>query len=90
VELENSGVDNYPVKEDAQVRVVCHAAPGRRTSVKELAGEVLMDLYTFPGDATVSGIFPRGGRSAVSVDPDTRNVACWVLVRVDLLASLAS
>jgi hypothetical protein len=90
VDLENSGVGDYPVAERAQVRVTCHAAPGRRTSVKQLAGEVLMDLYTYGGDAAVAGIVPLGGRSAVTVDPDTQNVMCWVLVRVDLKASLAS
>lgn len=90
VELEASDVGDYPVTERAQVRVTAHAAPGRRTVVKELAGECLMALYSHTGSASVAGVVPLSGRSAVSVDPDTRNVMCWVLVRVDLLASLAS
>lgn len=89
VELEASNVDDYPVTERAQVRVTAHAAKGRRTAVKELAGDVLADLYTF-SSANVAGVVPLGGRSAVSTDPDTENVMCWVLVRVNLLASLAS
>jgi hypothetical protein len=89
VDLENSDTSAYPVAERAQVRVTAHLAYGRRTAVKELAGNVLADLYTY-ADADVAGIVPISGRSAVSIDPDTRNVMCWVLVRVDLKASLAS
>jgi hypothetical protein len=90
VQLESSDTAGYPFVERAQVRVTAHAAPGRRDAVKELAGDALADLYVYPGDADVAGIVPRGGRSAVSTDPSTRNEMCWVLVRVDLKASLAS
>ena len=90
VDLEASDADFYPITERAQVRVVAHAAPGKRTAVKALAAQLIQDLYTFDGNASVSGIFPVAGRSAVSVDPDTGNVMCWLIVRVDLLASLAS
>lgn len=90
VDLEASNTDAYPVSERAQVRVVVHAAHGRRTAVKDVAQEVLADLYSWSGNASVAGIVPVSGRSAVSTDPDTRNVMCWVIVRVDLKASLAS
>jgi hypothetical protein len=90
VDQEPADASNYPVLERAPVRVVAHAAPGRRTAVKQYAAEALADLTSFAGNANVSGIFPRAGRSDVSIDPDTRNVMCWVLVRVDLRASLAS
>lgn len=87
VELEASNSADYPVTERAQMRVTCHAGPGKRDEVKDLAGEVLMTLYTYPGSADLAGFVPLGGRSAVSVDPDTQNVMCWVLVRADLIAT---
>lgn len=90
VDQEPGGVSGYPVTERVQVRVTAHAGYKRRTAVKLLASDVLADLYSFIGSATVAGIKPLGGRSAVSTDPATENVMCWVLVRVDLLASLAS
>lgn len=90
VDLESSDTDDYPVVERAQVRVTCHAAKGERTVVKELAGDVLADLYSWGGNANVAGVVPISGRSAVSTDPDTGNVMCWVLVRVDLLATTAA
>lgn len=90
VDQEAGDADDYPVVERAQVRVTAHAAKGRRTAVKQHAAEALADLYSFAGNANVAGVVPLGGRSAVSTDPDTGNVMCWVLVRVDLLASLAS
>jgi hypothetical protein len=90
VDQEPADSSAYPVLERAQVRVTAHAASGRRTAVKTYAAEALADLCSFAGNASVSGIFPRAGRSDVSIDPDTRNVMCWVLVRVDLKASLAS
>jgi hypothetical protein len=90
VDQEPADSSDYPVLERATVRVVAHAAPGRRTAVKRHASDALADLTSFAGNANVSGIFPRAGRSDVSADPDTKNVMCWVLVRVDLRASLAS
>jgi hypothetical protein len=89
VDLEASNTADYPVTERAQVRVTAHVAPGRRTAVKLIAAEALADLYTSVS-STVAGIVPISGRSAVSTDPATGNVMCWVLVRVDLLASLAT
>lgn len=90
VDLEGGDVRAYPVTERARVRVTIHAAPGRRTFAKQLAAAMLADLYSFPGSADMAGIVPLSGRSGISVDPTTRNVMCWVLVRVDLKASLAS
>jgi hypothetical protein len=87
VDLEASSTDDYPVTERAQVRVVAHAAPGKRSSVKVLASALLQTLYSFPGNASIAGIVPVAGRSAVSVDPDTGNVMCWLIVRVDLIAT---
>lgn len=87
VELEASNTDDYPVTSRAQVRVVSYAAPGRRDEVKADAAALLATLYAYPGDADVAGIVPLAGPSAVSTDPGTRNVACWVLVRVDLIAT---
>lgn len=90
VDLEASDTAAYPVAERAQVRVTAHAAEGRRTAVKDYAQQALADLYSSSGIAAVAGIVPVSGRSAVSTDPDTHNEMCWVLVRVDLKASLAS
>ena len=90
VDQEPGDARRYPIVERVPVRVTVHVAPGRRTAAKELASDVLADLYTFAGDADCAGIVPRSGRSAISTDPSTRNVMCWVLVRVDLKASLAS
>ena len=87
VELESSNTSRYPIMEKAQVRVVAYCAPGKRDAVKTLAATLLASLYTFPGNGSVAGIVPLSGRSAVTVDPTTRNVMCWVLVRVDLLAT---
>lgn len=87
VDQEPSNADDYPVVERAQVRITAHVAPGRRTAVKEHASDALADLCSFAGNSSVSGIFPRAGRSDVSTDPDTKNLMCWVLVRVDLLAT---
>jgi hypothetical protein len=90
VELEASDTSGYPVTERAQVRVVAYAAPGKRDNVKALAQLLLSDLYSYAGSASVAGVVPISGRSAVTTDPSNQNVACWVLVRVDLKASLAS
>jgi hypothetical protein len=90
VELEASDTVDYPVALRAQVRVVAYAGPGKRAEVKALAASLLATLYTYAGGAGVAGIVPISGPSAVSTDPATRNVACFVLVRVDLKASLAS
>lgn len=87
VQLEASDTGDYPILERAQVRVVAHAAPGKRTDVKELAGDVLNDLVSWAGNANVAGIFPASGRSAVVTDADTGNEMCWVLVRVALRAA---
>jgi hypothetical protein len=86
VDLEASNTDFYPVTERAQVRVVAHAARGRRGAVKDLAQQALADLYVSV-NPDVAGIVPISGRSAVSTDPATKNVMCWVMVRVDLLAT---
>lgn len=87
VELEASDDNDYPVTERAQVRVTCHCPPGKRTDVKALASLARAHAVTLRS-AAVSGVFPNGGRSGVIVDPDTRNVMCWFLVRVDLKATL--
>lgn len=89
VELESSNIADYPITERAQVRVVGHAAPGRRTAVKDLAESALRALYTATS-SDVAAFVPLLGRSAVTTDPATRNVMCWVLVRVDLLAHPAA
>jgi hypothetical protein len=89
VDLEASNSDDYPVTERAQVRVVAHVAENRRTAAKTHAAEALADLYVY-SSASVAGIVPLAGRSTPSIDPTTKNVMCWVLVRVDLLASNAS
>lgn len=89
VDLEAGNTDDYPITERAQVRVTCHRAPGKRTDVKADAATVLRHLVT-SRTANIAGIVPLGGRSGVSTDPTTGNVMCWLLVRVDLKASLAT
>jgi hypothetical protein len=86
VDLENSDVTNYPVAEYAQVRITAHVARGRRTAVKQHVADALADLYVF-ADADVAGVIPRGGRSAVSSDPTTKNLMCWGLVDMTLIAT---
>jgi hypothetical protein len=89
VDLEASNIDDFPVVERAQVRVVAHVGPNRRGAAKQHAAEALADLYVYSSSA-VAGIVPLTGRSTPSTDPATKNVMCWVLVRVDLLASNAT
>ena len=87
VELESGSVADYPVTERAQVRVNCHAAPGKRSNVKALASLAQGVLYGLTS-ASVAGVTPMLGRSDVIEDPDTGNLMCWFTVRVDLKASL--
>jgi hypothetical protein len=87
VELEAGNDEDYPVTERAQVRVTCHAPLGRRTDVKALASLARAHAVTLQS-TDVAGVFPRGGRSSVITDPDTKNLMCWFLVRVDLKATL--
>jgi hypothetical protein len=87
VELEAGSDNDYPVTERAQVRVTCHCPRGKRTDVKALASLARAHAMTLRS-ADVSGVFPLGGRSGVITDPDTRNLMCWFLVRVDLKATL--
>lgn len=90
VDLEGSDSSDYPIVERAQVRIVGHCGPGRRTAVKALVAEAIADLYTLEGDADVAGVVILTGRSSIVTDPTTGNVMCWALVRLDLKASLAS
>jgi len=95
VELEAGDDNDYPVTERAQVRVTCHgpssypsgSGKSSRTEVKALASLARAHAVTLRS-AAVSGVFPRGGRSGVIKDPDTGNLMCWFLVRVDLKATL--
>lgn len=88
VELELGNDEDYPVTERAQMRITCHAPPGKRTDVKALASLARAHALALRS-AAVSGVFPMGrGRSSVITDPDTKNLMCWFLVRVDLLPLL--
>lgn len=87
VELELGGADDYPVTERAQVRLTAYSAPGRRSDAKNLAGLAQALLYAHPGDANVAGAKILLGRSDVTKDPDTGNLMCWFLGRVDLKAT---
>lgn len=86
VELEAGNTDDYPVTERAQVRVTCYAAPGRRDNAKALAS-LAQGLALGLSGPGLAGVFPRIGRSSVAVDPTTKNLMCWFLVRADLLAT---
>lgn len=88
VELEVGGASDYPVTERAQVRFTCYAPPGKRTWVKDLASLTQALVLSQPGDDAVSGAFPLIGRSDVTTDPDTKNLMCWFLARVDLKANV--
>jgi hypothetical protein len=87
VELEVGNADDYPISERAQVRVTCHAPPGKRSNIKDLASLTQGLLYTHPGDSDVAGVFIQGGRSDVSTDPATGNLMVWLLARVVLKAT---
>jgi hypothetical protein len=87
VELEVGNADAYPISERAQVRVTCHAAPGKRDNVKDLASLTQALLYSHEGDANVAGVFIQTGRSDVITDPATKNLMVWLLVRVALKAT---
>jgi hypothetical protein len=87
VELEVGNADDYPIAERAQVRVTCYAAPGKRTDVKRLASLAQGLLYTHAG-GDVAGVDILIGRSDVITDPDTKNLMCWFLARVNLKATL--
>ncbi len=88
VELEVGNADDYPVTERAQVRVTCYASPGKRTDVKRLVSLAQALVYSHPGDGDVAGCKVLIGRSDVITDPDTRNLMCWFLARVNLKATL--
>lgn len=95
VELEASNAADYPVTERAQARFTCHAPPtrraghtvGGRSDVKKLASLTMALVATQGGAAGAAGAFIRGGRSDVSVDPDTKNLMCWFIAEVPLLAT---
>jgi hypothetical protein len=87
VELESGNADDYPVTERAQVRVTCWAPPGKRTDAKALASLAQAFVYTY-SDADVAGCDILIGRSDVITDPDTKNLMCWFLARVNLKATL--
>lgn len=87
VELEAGNADDYPVTERAQVRVTCWAPPGKRTDIKALASLAQAFVYTY-ADADVAGCDILIGRSDVITDPDTTNLMCWFLARVNLKATL--
>lgn len=86
VELESGNVVDFPVTERAQVRVTCYAGAGKRSNVKALAS-LALGLLARMHTADVAGVVPMIGRSDVVEDPDTGNLMCWVLVRVDLKAT---
>lgn len=88
VELESGGVQHYPVTEKAQVRVTCHAGPGKRTNVKALASLAQGLLCSWEGDDEVFNVVPQLGRSDVITDPTTKNLMVWFTVRVDLKATV--
>jgi hypothetical protein len=87
VELEVGNADAYPISERAQVRVTCHAAPGKRDNVKAVASLTQTLLYSHPGTASIAGVFIQTGRSDVITDPATKNLMVWLLVRVVLKAT---
>lgn len=87
VELEQGDARDYPITERAQVRVTCYAGPGKRTNVKALASLTQALTYCHPGDANVAGAWILVGRSDVITDPDTKNLMCWFLARLDLKAT---
>lgn len=87
VDLENSDGADYPISERAVVRVVIHTGPNDRTLALSQCSVALTLLCSHPGNADVAGFFPRSGRSAVSVDPDTGNHMCWFRVQLNLKAT---
>lgn len=87
VELEVGNADDYPITERAQVRVTCYAAPGKRTDAKRLASLTQGLAYGLVG-GSILGCDVLIGRSDVVTDPDTKNLMCWFLARVNLKATL--
>lgn len=89
VDAEPSSVVDYPATERTPVRVVVHAAPGQRTAVKDAADDCLRYMFAATGRPNVSGVKAITGRSSVATDPDTKNLMCWFIVRLDLLGTPA-
>lgn len=87
VELEAGNADDYPVTERAQVRVTCYASKDHRSNVKALASLTQGLTYTLAG-GSIAGVDILIGRSDVITDPDTKNLMCWFLARVNLKATL--
>lgn len=85
VELESGDVADYPVTERCQMRFTCHAPSGKRSDVKNLAS-LTMALVATRHTSGTAGALIRGGRSDVSVDPDTKNLMCWFIAEIPLLA----
>lgn len=85
VQVELAGTPTQTrVLEFATVRLVAWAAKGKRHDVKALASTVRSQALLLAGTADVFGVSPLVGRSSVAVDPDTKNLSCWVTVRVAL------
>lgn len=84
LDFEGDAADDYPVTARANVRVTVHANALDRTLVKT-AADTCRSLLKSGRIAGAAGFVPSG-RSAISNDPDTGNLMCWFLVRVDLLA----
>lgn len=87
VSYEAPAAGDRHTKEQAQVRVTCWASKRKRSDVKALASLVLGLLIAHPSDPVVGPIRRVLGRSAVATDPDTENLSCWFLVRVNLHAT---
>jgi hypothetical protein len=85
VELEVGNADDYPIAERAQVRVTCYASKDHRTNVKALASLAQGLVYGLSG-GSIAGVDILVGRSDVITDPDTKNLMCWFLARVNLKA----
>lgn len=88
VDLETGNADDYPIAERAQVRITAHVPNGRRTLAKATADQARTALASWDGNAAVAGV-GVGPRSGVTTDPDTDNLMCWFLARVNLTSSPA-
>lgn len=85
VELEQADGVDYPVTERAQMRFTCHVPADRRSWAKDLASLTQALVYSQPGTESVAGVRRIGGRSAVTADPDTKNLMVWFLADIPIL-----
>jgi hypothetical protein len=78
VDHETTDTVSHAMREWPQTRITCWAAAGQRDDVKDLASLTQGLLEQMPDVRVLIG------RSSVATDPDTKNLAVWILIKTSL------